>query len=93
MNDHMYTKNYWPTPFYFYNGGSSYRVFETLVIKRYLNIDKQTEPTPAEGSRETGASSTHYILEDYNIKGYIEKARAVYDKSVEEYLKAKYPDY
>lgn len=94
MNNFLYENNHWPTPFCFFDGKSSHRMFQFLVIRKYLGIDKTTDGQSSleEGSRETGNGS-FYNFEDYNIERYMKKARDVYNKSVDEYLKARYPDY
>lgn len=101
MNNFLYENEYWPTPFYFYNGKSAYNCFRTIILRRYLGIPKSSTdqvsnelPTigNSTGNTATPADTSAYF-EDYDIDRYMRKARDVYNQSVDSYLKAKYPDY
>ena len=92
MNSFMYTNTYWSTPYYFFDGKSCYRVFQNMVLRKYLGTSTATEESDSDDSPEN-FNGSFYNYEDRNVLKYMRKAKVVYDESVEQYLKTRYPDY
>lgn len=101
MNNFMYENKYWRTPYYFYDGKSSYNCFRSVILSKYLRIpksstDQDSNELPTMGNSTQNATRPAEItgyFEDYDIDRYMKKATDVYNQSVDSYLKAKYPDY
>ncbi|CAI4037121.1 hypothetical protein SMKI_01G0800 [Saccharomyces mikatae IFO 1815] len=92
MNEYLFNKDLWKTPYYFFDEHECYEFFKTLIKGKYPDVQWDTANTQPFRSIPENVGTPHNSDVDPTMKWCFFKAAEVQAHTVQEYWRSQYPD-
>lgn len=100
MNQYLFMKRLWYTPYYFYSGKKCHEFFTTLIKEvnsgshsdSSSNSAEDTQSPVSAGKTSNGLNNFDSIRSDPILMAYVLKATQIEKEAQSEYWRKQYPD-